>query len=538
MDDRDQQIVDEVRENFTLKTLQERVWRLEAENKQLKVNNSILQAQYSSQGETQQGILRTYHTQVEDDRLTIEALEAKIEELEQQLDDQRQEFKDTAEKEQVMWESRLSELQIKKEELEDKLFKLWEFQENKDRMESDLHTLNQQLTDQSEAHIQAMNELERKKALEMDLFKKDVKANIKETQQQLKTEIQDQLDNTTKKTIMDNEQLNTELILHSKATEFEVTKNKKLEEEVRSLKMSLAIQKELETELARRTHSYQKIIKKLQQKQSTESTTAAGSLETDGFLQDESQSFSQLGCQASQGVSTEEFDRQRQELAALQAQLQSERQDFKSYRQDHQTINYLQDQSTRLIISALYDLKRERESGEPFPPPTYDEHASHQFATLTPKQKEYFFRMLLEKLHTSMCPNCGPASTAPTSSSSCLPPIPGTHAPFTMHGPKAAGNGGSKFSQFLWSMGSHGSLQHESRSATEMIPKGVQTETRFTEPLLREGQGLWNSSTRFSRLHASTVPVDTKRVSGPVPQWGGRAMTMKSRSGPSSKRVA
>lgn len=536
MDDRDQQIVDEVRENFTLKTLQERVWRLEAENKQLKVNNSILQTQYNSQCETQQGILRTYHTQIAEDRLSIEALEDKVSKLEQQLEDQKQEFIDNAERDQVMWENRYSELQTKKEELEDKLFKVREFQDNKDRMEADLDSLRQQLTDQNEAHMQATNELERKKTIEMDLFKKNVRANIKEQQQQLKTKIQDQLDRTTKQTIMENEHLSTELIIHSKATQFEVAKNRKLEDEVKSLKRDLDIQHELELELVRR-------IKKLEQKQSIESTTANGSslstaangsLETEVSFHEDSQNLSQLASQINLGVSMDEFEKQKRELEALHAQLQSERKDFRSYRQDHQTITHLQDQSTRLIISALYDLKRERESGEPFPPPSYDEHASHQFATLTPKQKEYFFRMLLEKLNSSMCPNCFPTGPAPLASASCLPPIPGTHVPNAVH-LKGADHGGTEYSQFLWSVASHGALQQEPPSATERIPKGVKTEASPRDPALR-GQPP-NFSARFSRLHASTMPVDASRVTGPVRQWGSRAVTMKSRGGPGGRRA-
>merc|ERR1719215_1213823 len=122
------------------------------------------------------------------------------------------------------------------------------------------------------------------------------------------------------------------------------------------------------------------------------------------------------------------------------------RHEFAQYRRDHATLTQLQDQSTRLIISALYELKNQREC-DPFPPASYDENADWQFANMTPKQKEYFFRVLLEKLNSSMCGNCFPTgpgvSTCQpcTNSSSSLPAI--------NRSPKGAEQG--QFSQFLWS---------------------------------------------------------------------------------------
>merc|ERR1711920_1049830 len=87
MEEKDQ-VVEEVRENFTLKRLQERVWRLESDNKELKVNNSILQTQYTSQCETQSDILRTLHANLDENYSKMEESDMKIQRLEQQLEDQ------------------------------------------------------------------------------------------------------------------------------------------------------------------------------------------------------------------------------------------------------------------------------------------------------------------------------------------------------------------------------------------------------------------------------------------------------------------
>merc|ERR1719262_11362 len=110
-------------------------------------------------------------------------------------------------------------------------------------------------------------------------------------------------------------------------------------------------------------------------------------------------------------VRAAELDR---ELEAMRNTLQTVRYEFAQYRRDHATLTQLQDQSTRLIISALYELKNQREC-DPFPPATYDENANWQFASMTARQKEYFFRVLLEKLNSSMCASCFP--TGPQSGS-------------------------------------------------------------------------------------------------------------------------
>merc|ERR1719310_1003415 len=91
--------------------------------------------------------------------------------------------------------------------------------------------------------------------------------NIKETREYLKARTKDQLDSTTKRTIMENEQMATELHYQSKETERLLDRNQQLMEENAQLKRNLQIHKDLENELARRTHVYQKLIKKMDQKQ-------------------------------------------------------------------------------------------------------------------------------------------------------------------------------------------------------------------------------------------------------------------------------
>merc|ERR1719389_655227 len=123
--------MDEVAGIFTSKTLTERVWRLEAENKELKVNNSILHTQYTSQCETQSDILRTLHANLDENYNKIEESEAMIMRLEQKLEDQEQAFRDRLEEERAQWERQMDGLRRQKDDLEEKLEKVADFRKNK-----------------------------------------------------------------------------------------------------------------------------------------------------------------------------------------------------------------------------------------------------------------------------------------------------------------------------------------------------------------------------------------------------------------------
>lgn len=519
--------VEEVRENFTLRKIQERVWRLESENKELKVNNSILQTQYTSQVETQSDILRTLHANLEENYTKIEMSDEKIQKLEQQLEDQKQGFKDKLAEERAQWENRMAGLQVQNEDLEHKLHEVREFQRNKEVMEAELAALKRQLQDQEEAHARDTSNLDRKKAIEIDQLKKDMHKSIQTTRDMLKARTKDQLDSTTKRTIMENEQMATELHFQSKETERLLDRNQALLEENAQLRRNLLIHKDLENELARRTHVYQKLLKKMDQKQKADQASSERSRELRGGSSEstlEEEHSLQAGTSGELKISgsSEQVETLQRQLEGVQSTLQMVRHEFAQYRRDHATLTQLQDQSTRLIIAALYELKNQREC-DPFPPASYDEKANWQFVTMTARQKEYFFRVLLEKLNGSMCASCfptGPAGPqlAQQGSASSLPALAGKVS-------QAQGEA-SHFSQFLWSVATHsGQPPLYGSSKKEVAHKGAQTETVASDPCYKEG--LWNPHTRFK--HTDALSLTPAAVSGAVRTWGPRSTSQRPR---------
>lgn len=529
MEERDHQVIDEVRETFVLKTAQERVFRLEAENKELKVTNSILQTQYNSHCETQSDILRTLHANLDENYSKIEESENKIQRLEQQLEDQKQEFKDKLEEERLQSDQRAHELQTRNDILQAALDEVNEFKLNKDRLEEELASLKRSLQEQAEAHTRDVSSFDRKKAMEIDQLKKDMQKNIKETREYLKARTKDQLDHTTKRTIMENEQMATELHYQSKETERLLDRNQQLMEENSQLRRNLQIHKDLENELARRTHVYQKLIKKMGQRAKNDPADGGMTALEESIDESKGEIKSRelvLGPSADQQASLasvgDENERLKRQLEGQQSTLAMVRQEFAQYRSDHRTLTQLQDQSTRLVIAALYELKNQREC-DPFPPASYDETANWQFTNMTVRQKEYFFRVLLEKLNSSMCGTCfpcGAGAPSPTHSTSSLPAIGKAEAQ------------GNSFSQFLWSVatqGAHGGATGGPRK--DMCHKAMQTETEASDPCFKEG--LWNPTLRGRE----TSNVTASLVTGNVREWGPTARSAKGPKGARSRFV-
>merc|ERR1719389_930708 len=108
-----------------------------------------------------------------------------------------------------------------------------------------MERLQNELKASAEDHAAELSMLDRKKAIEIDQLKKEMLQKIRETRDTLRLKTRDQLDATTKRTIMENEQMTTELHFQSRETEKLLDRNAQLTDGNRQLKRNLLIHKEL-----------------------------------------------------------------------------------------------------------------------------------------------------------------------------------------------------------------------------------------------------------------------------------------------------
>jgi hypothetical protein len=119
--------------------------------------------------------------------------------------------------------------------------------------------------------LREVKEKEREQIRETEKLRREMLYKIKETKANLLALNEEQLQTTTRLTILQNHQLTTELeyqskvilILNVKQTEKLLYKNNKMLEQITSLKKDIEIHKQVENELAKRSHFCQKVIKKL-----------------------------------------------------------------------------------------------------------------------------------------------------------------------------------------------------------------------------------------------------------------------------------
>lgn len=94
----------------------------------------------------------------------------------------------------------------------------------------------------------------------------DMLHKIQETKTNLLSLKKEQLSTTTRLTVLQNHQLTSELEYQSKQTEKLLFKNEELQNKVTNLQRDLEIHKQVEQELAKRSHFSRGIIKKLSQR--------------------------------------------------------------------------------------------------------------------------------------------------------------------------------------------------------------------------------------------------------------------------------
>mmetsp|Transcript_15060 Transcript_15060/g.13215 ORF Transcript_15060/g.13215 Transcript_15060/m.13215 type:complete len:437 (+) Transcript_15060:258-1568(+) len=150
--------------------------------------------------------------------------------------------------------------------IEEKLDECSEFEENKQDIEDNIERLKSDLEREKKEHETELAEKEEEKHQAIEKLRKDMLFQIKETKAQLLSLNDAELQNTTKLTIQQNHQLTSELEFQSKQTETLLYKNNKMSDQIIALRKDIEIHKQVENELAKRSHFCQKVIKKLRSK--------------------------------------------------------------------------------------------------------------------------------------------------------------------------------------------------------------------------------------------------------------------------------
>jgi hypothetical protein len=248
---------------FSEHQLRDKIESLEAEKVRMKAKMEKLRDEFSAEQQKQTDLIWFYRKENDQKDKTIQKLTeenashmASKRILKDKFDDKMKSLND-------------QHLCVKKE-LQDHLEaitldnkSLRDFREHKRELEASLELSKKMIESERKEHTRRINDLERRNVSEKERLKKEMLRKIKETKLSLLAMTEDQLHTTTKRTIMENEQMTIELQYQSRETERLVDKNDTLRRENASLRRELELQKTTEKILATRTHFFQKLIKKL-----------------------------------------------------------------------------------------------------------------------------------------------------------------------------------------------------------------------------------------------------------------------------------
>ena len=195
--------------------------------------------------------------------LTTSAMEAKVMELYHLLDDQQKKHEESTGKLRKDAERQIEALEGHIKDYERKARSAQEFLERKDFIEGELTQLKETLEKKVKDYEQLLTDMDRQHIQDREKWKRETALKIKETKIQMMKLTDNQLEMTTKRTIMENEQMSIELAYQSRQTEKLLAKNQLVMEENSDLRRQLELSKQTEEELAKRNNVYQKTIKSL-----------------------------------------------------------------------------------------------------------------------------------------------------------------------------------------------------------------------------------------------------------------------------------
>jgi len=247
----------------TITKLQERVERLESEGKEYKDKYRELTETFKKEKlnyDDVVSLLKDDINKLTERRLELEGdLSAKNRKIEENDEISRHHF----EQKQLEWEAEKNNLLDKYRTLDAKYIAISNFERDKANLEADRRRLVDELDGEKQDKVRMLADKDREKVQATDKLKKDMLHKIQETKTSLLALKKEQLKTTTRLTVLQNHQLTTELEYQSKQTEKLLFKNAKLSEQVNTLKRDVEIHKQVEAELAKRSHYSQSLIKKM-----------------------------------------------------------------------------------------------------------------------------------------------------------------------------------------------------------------------------------------------------------------------------------
>merc|ERR1739848_686084 len=257
-------LITEEQLNVEIALLGDRYDRCDARCGELTETNKKLEYDLLTQKEDQVDIFTYLNTELSKRVEQVARLEAQIQELGEAQEEWE---KETAQEFQVIKTQQAEVVAQQQQKINDykaELDDLREFTIHKDDLESKLKAVEEELQQEHDRHLTSLTDLERKHAQDREKIKRDYHDRLEADKAELLRMTNNQLEFTTRRTIMENEMMTAELGYQNKQTESLVKINEKLEEENQGIKREMELCRQAEEDLVKKNYQFQKTIKMLQ----------------------------------------------------------------------------------------------------------------------------------------------------------------------------------------------------------------------------------------------------------------------------------
>ena len=181
-------------------------------------------------------------------------LELKVRSLEEQITRERIDFDHKLSVIRLENENQIQSMQKINDDLMTNKQAMDQFEIDRDKLNNRIAQLEKELAKEKKEHIFDVTQAERDKLQATEKLRREMLKQIKMTKASLLSLNDDQLQTTTRLTILQNTQLTIELEYQSKQTEQLLFKNSQMQSQIDTLQRDVAIHKEVESELAKRSH--------------------------------------------------------------------------------------------------------------------------------------------------------------------------------------------------------------------------------------------------------------------------------------------
>ena len=243
--------------------LKNKLGKYQEKGNELVEENQKMDAELQSQKNNLHDINEFLTNELKAKEISSSALEHRVAELEAQLESTQEKNKEDMTAMRDAKDKEIKALQGEVETFEQKFKDLAEFKDQKQTLESKLEEMRWTLEKERKENEERISDIERKAVQEKDKLKKETALKIKETKANMMKLTDNQLETTTKRTILENEQMSSELAYQSRQTEKLLQKNEELLKQTADMRRKLDLFKQTEGELAKRNYIYQKTIKTL-----------------------------------------------------------------------------------------------------------------------------------------------------------------------------------------------------------------------------------------------------------------------------------